>query len=96
MRSDTVASTIWPLISNDGHTGRAVKTEMRDMHIAYRFLVSGLRLDTTQPNLPGLPERLSVEAPAPSKYTPHLHFQKLLKDVRCCTKSFSEGVESNY
>ena len=52
VRSEAVASTIWPLISNDGHTGRAAETEMRDMHIAYCFLVSGPRLGATQPNLP--------------------------------------------
>ena len=52
MCSDAVASMARPLLWSDGHTGRAVKTKMRDMHIAYRFLVSGLRLDTTQPNLP--------------------------------------------
>ena len=52
MHSDVVASMIGPLSSSDGHAERAVKTKMRDMHIAYCFLVSALRLDTTQPNLP--------------------------------------------
>jgi hypothetical protein len=50
--SDAVALMIRPLISSDVYTGRAVKTKKRGMEIAYRFLISGLRLDTTQPNLP--------------------------------------------
>ena len=35
MRSDVVASIIRPLTASDGHTGRAVKSKMTDMHIAY-------------------------------------------------------------
>ena len=42
MHPDAVASMAWPLLLSDGHTGRAVKINMRDMHIAYRVLASGL------------------------------------------------------
>ena len=43
---EAVASIIWPLISSDGDTGRAIKMKMREMHIAYRFLVSGLSAES--------------------------------------------------
>ena len=96
VRSEAVASTIWPLISNGGHTGRAVETEMRDMHIAYCFLVPARDLAPRSQ----IYHDCHLRDCQPRRLRPKCTLRtfiskKLLRGVRCCRNSSREGAESN-